>query len=272
MYVTDAALAERVERAEAADWTSLVEALAAMPGNPYGAEVGRFGNAVALAVPGMPLRSLPNRIMLAGPGDEGEVEQAAAFLKERGMRVRIDVSPHAQNGKFLQGLAGQGYRCTGFQVALYGEPDRIRNASPAPGVEVGPVKTEEDVDWLAWMYPFVFELVGGHWRQWMGDEMRLLVRHPQWRTYIARVDGQRVAAAQLRIDGGVGSLWMAGTLPEFRGRGAQGALVARRVADAAAAGCDLICTQTGVGTVSQCNMERAGLRIAYTKAEHRIVG
>jgi predicted acetyltransferase len=37
---------------------------------------------------------------------------------------------------------------------------------------------------------------------------------------------------------GIGTLAGAATLPEYRGRGAQGALMARRMRDAAELGCD----------------------------------
>lgn len=268
--VTDALLAQRVEEAEANDWAAFVEALAAMPGNPYGAEDRRFGAVVALAVPGMNLRRLPNRILLAGPGDEEHLDEAIAFLRGKGVApIRIDVSPFAQNAAFLQRLAERRFRHTGFQVALCGAPDQIRSAQPA-AVEIRIAETEEDIEWLAWLNPRVFELSGPTWERWMGDETRTTAHHPQWRSYIAYIDGERAAGAQLRIDGGVGSLWNAGTLPQFRGRGAQSALIARRAADALAAGCDLLVTQTEVGTVSQCNMERAGLRIAYTKAIYQM--
>lgn len=269
--VTDALLAQRVEEAEANDWAAFVEGLAAMPGNPYGAEVRRFGEVIALAVPGMHLRRLPNRIMLAGPGAADHLDQAIAFLRGKSVSpIRVDVSPFAQNGAFLQGLAERGFRQTGFAMALYGAPDQIGRRGAPEGVEVRLAETAEDIEWLAWLNPLVFELSGPTWERWMGDEMRTTARHPQWRSYIAYVDGQRAAGAQLRIDGGVGSLWSAGTLPTYRGRGAQSALIARRAADAAAAGCDLLVTQTEVGSVSQCNMERAGLRIAYAKAIYQM--
>lgn len=271
--VTNALLAERIEQAEANDWAALVEALAAMPGNPYGAEVGRFGELVALAVPGMHLRRLPNRILLAGPGEAEHLNQAVAFLRGKGVApLRLDVSPFAQNGPFLHCLTERGFRPIGFQVALYASPDQVRRVSNAAAgtPEVRLAETEEDIAWLAWLNPRVFELSGPVWERWMGDEMQATARHSQWLSYIAYVDGERAAGAQLRIDGGVGSLWMAGTLPQFRGRGAQSALIARRAADALAAGCDLLVTQTDVGTISQCNMERAGFRIAYTKAIYQM--
>jgi len=43
------------------------------------------------------------------------------------------------------------------------------------------------------------------------------------------------------------------------------ALIQQRIVDAAHAGCTLVVTQTRAGTTSQRNMERAGLRVAYTK-------
>jgi ribosomal protein S18 acetylase RimI-like enzyme len=260
--VTDALLAQKVEEAEANDWAAFVEALAAMPGNPYGAEVRRYGEVVALSVPGMLRRRLPNRILLAGPGDEAALDEAIAFLQAKGVGVRVDVSPFAQNAKFLHGLAERGLRLTAFQQALYASPGDIRSSAG----DVCLAETEEEIEWLAWLNPLVFDLRGPDWERWMGDEIRATARHPQWRSYIAYIDGERAAGAQIRIEGGVGSLWMAGTLPQFRGRGAQSALIARRAADALAAGCDLLVTQTDVGSISQCNMERAGFRIAYTKA------
>jgi GNAT superfamily N-acetyltransferase len=268
MYVLDSQMARRVEAAEAGAWACLLEALADSPGNPYGAEVRRFGSVVALAVPGMPLGSLSNRIMLSGPGSEEELDAAVAFLRERGVPVRIDVSPHQQNEAFLRHLAQRGFINTGFQVALYGDPVCIKTGA-APGVTIDHPETAEDRDWLAGMYLRAFDLRGEQWERWLGNEMRALVGRPGWQTYIARVDGQRAGAAMLHVNGPTATLWMAGTLPEFRGRGAQSALIARRAADAVAAGCDLIVGQTGNGTVSQCNMERAGMRIAYTKTEYR---
>lgn len=269
--VTDALLAQRVEQAEANDWAAFVDALGRLPGNPYRAEVRRFGDVVAVAVPGMHLRRLPNRILMAGPGDDEQLDEVIAFLRDKGVApIRIDVSPFAQNASLLRGLAERGFRHTGFQVALYGAPDQIGRRTPPGAVEVRSAETEEDIAWLAWLNPLVFELSGPTWERWMADEMQTTARHPQWRSYVAYIDGQRAAGAQVRIDGGTGSLWMAGTLPQFRGRGAQSALIARRAADALAAGCDLLVTQTDVGTISQCNMERAGFRIAYTKAIYQM--
>jgi len=68
----------------------------------------------------------------------------------------------------------------------------------------------------------------------------------------------------LYIDDGMGYLSGGATLPAFRKRGCHTVLTQRRSLDAARAGCELILGHTGAfGSISQNNMERAGLRIAY---------
>jgi ribosomal protein S18 acetylase RimI-like enzyme len=57
----------------------------------------------------------------------------------------------------------------------------------------------------------------------------------------------------------------AGTLPEFRSRGLQTALLRVRMAAAAAAGCEYAAVVTQGGTTSQRNAERLGFRVAYSK-------
>jgi hypothetical protein len=68
----------------------------------------------------------------------------------------------------------------------------------------------------------------------------------------------------------VGYLANASTVEAFRRRGCQTALVARRIDDAATAGCELVTALTTFGSASQRTLERAGLRIAYTKTVWRL--
>lgn len=88
--------------------------------------------------------------------------------------------------------------------------------------------------------------------------------------YIASVGGRDVAAGVLAVHDGIGYLANASTLPTYRRRGCQTALVARRVADAASEGCDLVASMTSFGSASQRTLERPGFRIAYTKTVWRL--
>src|SRR5690606_30060830 len=61
---------------------------------------------------------------------------------------------------------------------------------------------------------------------------------PGWIHYLALVDGQPGAAAALFIEDKVADCFVAGTAPEARRRGAQRALIERRLLDGLARGCD----------------------------------
>jgi GNAT superfamily N-acetyltransferase len=71
------------------------------------------------------------------------------------------------------------------------------------------------------------------------------VGRPGYRAYLGFDGSDAIAAASLFIDGAVAELTFAGTLPDRRGRGAQGALIARRLAEAHDAGCEWIIAETG---------------------------
>jgi hypothetical protein len=96
-----------------------------------------------------------------------------------------------------------------------------------------------------------------------------VVGRPGWRAYGAFDHDAIVAAGALYVEGDVGWLGMAGTLPFHRRRGAQGALMVRRIADAISLGCTTIATETGIladrPNPSLDNMLRCGFAIAYER-------
>lgn len=258
--VVNKELALRVERSEAVSWASQLELVRALPGNPHGIEVRRFGRVVLLTAERVPTSVMGNRILGAGPEDEADLQAALDFMAERGLSPRVDVMPLHQNGEFLKALHERGLRCSGFQVALFGE---AKADLPLPALTVERV-VEPSV--AARVYVEGFE-VSPERVQWGTDLVRAVVGQAGWTVYLARVDGEPAGVALLHVAEGIGSLAGACTLKEFRGRGVQTALLHQRIVDAASAGCDLVVSQTGNGTVSQNNMERVGLRVAFTKAE-----
>jgi hypothetical protein len=56
------------------------------------------------------------------------------------------------------------------------------------------------------------------------------------------------------------------TIFTLRGRGCQAALLEQRLLDASAAGADLVVSRCAVGSISQRNIEKAGLVPGYTKS------
>jgi GNAT superfamily N-acetyltransferase len=95
-------------------------------------------------------------------------------------------------------------------------------------------------------------------------------RTPGWTTYGAFDGDTLVGAAALFVDGATGALSGAATLPSHRGRGAQRALMSRRLADAAEAGCRWVATETGSETPDEPNpslhnMHWAGFTTLYRR-------
>ena len=99
------------------------------------------------------------------------------------------------------------------------------------------------------------------------DIMSCWVHSSHGSCYFGTIDGQVAAGAALTIHDGVALLGGASTLPAFRNRGLQSALLQARLAHAAAAGCDLAMTVTLPGSGSQHNCEKLGFRVAYTRAK-----
>jgi GNAT superfamily N-acetyltransferase len=85
--------------------------------------------------------------------------------------------------------------------------------------------------------------------------------------YLAFVDGEIAGGAAVSAQHGVCGLFGASTLPAFRRRGVQSALLATRLAWAREKGCDLAVSITQPGSISHRNIERSGFRVAYTRTK-----
>jgi ribosomal protein S18 acetylase RimI-like enzyme len=95
-----------------------------------------------------------------------------------------------------------------------------------------------------------------------------LYEMPKAITYVATAGEKPVAVAAGLIipEHKVLALFGAGTLPRYRRRGIQAAMLAIRMQAGLAAGCEIAVVVTQGGTISQRNCERLGFRVAYSKA------
>ena len=92
-----------------------------------------------------------------------------------------------------------------------------------------------------------------------------VIDKPGWLHYIAHVDGEPGAAAALFAADGVADCFVASTRPAARRRGAQTALISRRLADGRAAGCDIATAQSVTDNASPRNFERHGFHPVYRR-------
>jgi predicted GNAT family acetyltransferase len=98
----------------------------------------------------------------------------------------------------------------------------------------------------------------------IGEVMRQF-RHPEIVRYVGYVDGHAAAGALSFVKDGVLGIFGTATLPAFRRRGLQAAIVARAVNDARGKS-DLVIATTEPGSISQRTFERVGFQVVYTRA------
>lgn len=242
-----------------------VEGLRDLPGNPAGVTVERFGATVALACETLPDLDFVNTVHGLDPSEAGRVDEVTVFYRRLGLRGWAEVAPVPGAETTMEGLTSAGWAQTAFWCSFHGAPQAL----PMPaGVDVGEATAAE-------MPEFARIHLDGHE---VPDDDRAAAEaavqrwygRPGWRMYLARVDGVAAASAALTVDGGLGYLANAATVPAMRRRGCQAALLGRRIADAAAAGCDTVASLAEFGSASQRNLERAGLRVAFTQAVWRM--
>jgi len=197
------------------------------------------------------------------PADLEHVEQ---FFKERGAPVFHEVSPLA-DAALTALLNERGYQPIEFTSVMF-RPIRAGAGLAQPrdeSIRVRVVSADEQELWA--------ETAARGWSEFaelsefMLGLAEVSAKRSRALSFLAESEGQPVAAGTLSICEGVALLAGASTVPEWRKRGAQLALLDARLRHAAEQGCDIamICTQPG--SASQRNAERHGFRIAYTRAK-----
>ena len=207
-----------------------------------------------------------NRIVPFGGSDAANMEELAGFYIARQTPCRVDVNPDLATAGQIRDLERTGFQPAEFQSNLWGCPRAIDLASP-PQITVDEVAPKE-LHFFANFFNRAYyqgRKVPRRLMRFRADTIVARYGRPGWRLYLCRVCDIPAAGGVLFVGDGVGTLAGAATMARFRGRGCQRALLQRRAADAAAMGCDLLAARCGVGSVSQRNMERAGLQTAYTK-------
>jgi GNAT superfamily N-acetyltransferase len=190
-----------------------------------------------------------------------DLDRVEAFFHSRGVPSTIVVSPLADPS--LRDLLGErGYRIKEFNSVLI---RRIRSDEPfaaPPGIEIERVTPETASAWIR----AIMEGFGGFSEE-SEDLFRGWDRLPGALMYLARIDGKIIGGGNGLVieQARIAALFGASTLPPYRGRGVQSALIAVRLHEAAKHGCEYAVVSTEPGSGSQRNMERRGFRVAYTK-------
>ena len=201
---------------------------------------------------------------------EADLDRIEAFYRSHGAPSQVDVCPHT-DAKFLEMLKSRGYGFSEFNNVLAQKltPEEY-SANQSEKLPLGTTIRRgdpEEAQLLSGILRDCFFPEGGA-PDGM-DEMFIPMFQDRNSIVLAgSVNGKVVAAgAGLVIaEHRVVALTGAGTLPEFRGRGLQTALLRHRMRAAATLGCEFAVIVTQAGSTSQRNAERLGFTVAYTKA------
>lgn len=92
--------------------------------------------------------------------------------------------------------------------------------------------------------------------------MSVVAHAPGTRRFVADMAGTPAATAAFSLTSAIAAFHGTATLPQFRGRGVQSALLAHRLHRAAQTGAALASVFVTPDTGSERNVERAGFRLA----------
>jgi len=254
-------IAERLEAAEAA--INAATAFAYQQLNPdavAAVETIAGGQAIYLGL-GSPL-SQAIGVGMNGPVSEDDLDRLEEFYRSRKSGVTISLCPFADFA--LPGLlSARGYRISHFENTMARPLIQLADPAgpPAAGVRVRRAAGGEAELWTRLV-------LAGFEMDPTPETVELFISlfHAPGDVLLALADGQPAGGGCMAVHQKVALFAGDSTLPEFRGRGAQRALIGARLEMAAQAGCDLAMACTQPGSVSERNYERHGFRVVYTKA------
>jgi hypothetical protein len=255
-----------VELAEIAAFEDLYEAASWDFIHETGLWAERHGEAIALCLPASDAK-VYNRVIGLGVGEPATAEMVdGALTWFHGAGVyspAFTVAPSAQPEALPGWLYDRGLQPADALLKFY------RDNSPV----LEPMQTDLYITTIgpeqAWHFAQVlFEGFGSP--EWICHWLAELAGRPEWHIYVAYDGMEPAACGALFTRNGVGWLGFGATRPAFRRRGAQGAIMSRRLQDGLAMGCQVFTSETwepepGERNASLNNMVRSGFQFVHRR-------
>ncbi|MBZ5529000.1 MAG: GNAT family N-acetyltransferase [Acidobacteriia bacterium] len=262
--ILDHELARRVELAEAGSAVACAELLARLrPDSAAAVEPIAGGYAVFCGINSPITQAVA--IGLAGTVSAEEIARLEEFYFSRGDAVRVEMCPLADPSVFAH-FGERGYRVTEFSSVMARPLSSSEHwPDPTGGLTVEQAAPEQAGQWaqivaqgFAEEFPVTPELL---------DVMSMFASAPGVLPFFARLEGEIAGGGCLSLRGGVAGLFGASTLPAFRKRGVQTALLQARLARGASAGCSLAVSLAQPASISEHNILRQGFATLYTRVK-----
>ena len=224
----------------------------------------RIGGGVALSMRDDRTNFWTKALGFTEPLTADVVAEVCDFYREQGVgRAVLQLAPSALPAEWDEIRAKQGITAgtTWVKLAHNGSPVTAGETS----LRVDVVDREHAEEWSAVRLTGFGMPLDGYRALFAAT-----LAHPGVTAYGAWDDDRIVAGASLFTHGGAAEFAGASTLPEHRDRGAQSALLSRRIADATAAGCTVLSAEAGKPAEGERNpslenMRRLGFEVLYDR-------
>lgn len=259
---------QAAELIELAVWEDLFSA--ARAASRVGVLVERQRDVLLTSVPGIDVMAF-NRALGVGaldPPRKDFAERIIEWYRAAGApRFMVPIGPAARQAEIARSLEAAGFILHNRWVKLARSaafPESVDTALRIERLTAGHGRE------FAELVARVFE-----WPEAIRSIFSPTVGRPGWWHYGAWDGPRLVAAGGLFVRDGVGWLGPAATLPHARGRGAQSALIARRIETGLAEGCHAFVVETAEETPerpvpSTRNLLRHGFEIIYLRPNYRL--
>ena len=263
-----------LELVERDAWLDLFAAAPDDCARTFGISSQRLGDMAVLASHEIAIVEF-NRAMCVGmvvPATETELDEASAWLQTNAaLGWALQVAPAAQTGAVRDWLQRRAMTASGTGWAKF-----ERGISPVPHVQTSRVDVRpvnaESADAFGQIVQAGFGLPVGT-AEWFAA----LSGRPRWHLYLAYDGETPIASGAAFVQHGVAWFGIDATLGDYRRRGAQTALIHRRVEDGRAARLAGLTAETGQPSAGQeaahtsySNYTRAGFARAYVRPNYKV--
>lgn len=253
-------IATEIENAEIDMLSSRLEGLQAMSGNPMQVQMKKFGSATTFSSKIIADYTFNT---VKGITNADAIDAIISYYESLQIPCRFEITPAQGTAELFQYLSQKGFYQSSFHTALYSIPREDPSLLPA-NISVRQLK-ENEFHIFADIYVRGFNMPS-FTKDGVRQNNEILYDKPGWHFFIAEVQNTPAGIGVLYINNGIASLAASATLPEFQRKGCHTALIQKRIETAIESNCNLIVGQARFGSGSQNNMERAHMKIAYTKS------
>ena len=249
-----------IEEVEALGFASMQENVSSAFRERTGARVERVAGVVTILAPKAEMAAL-NRVWLPGeapPVTVATLETIRAYARNVGSRKMVAHCPTWAASPEMMSEHGFELRPSMFKFA------RRTSLDPPPeSLRIEQLKANDAIQFGQ------VAVASNETEDWMSDGFNSTVGLPGWIHYLAFDSDTPIAVAAMFSRDRYAWCCIAATIPGYRGRGAQLALLTRRVRDAARLGIEWIVAEARVDNPGSArNMLRAGFEVVYERPNY----